>query len=1036
MDYSAYKKYYTPGGEFLLAGEDYVGYVELFNGSPCVFSTRQILTPAQTFATDVLTSKYFYDRLINDKIALPYTLEDIAIAPNDHFNYNLFKDRLTKLHENNAYTFSRLFIPNNNIPVTDRVTFAAIKYDDDVTFTLLSTFEGNVAFENTSNFSDLGGIINFVGKKNTDLFNNFAFFCITDTKFITLTSNELETNVIEISNKYETQENELQFKSLSGISVNDKFLYISDTGNNVVLKYEIAGYFNNDYALSNRRNFIEVLGGEGSTADLARFNAPKEIACNNRYVAVHDSGNYAIKIFNVNFNYIKQLRGLPLRTEPLAAIEFNPNNNTLYVLTYFGENKNNLKLYVYSSDFILQGQYILDITLISGDVVRNITFSQNDSNFWYICTTGFVYKKLINRPSGSLGKFQTENIFSNNINTLYGNKYKNYTTCRTTESSKLTSFVTETLISNLSSSTKTVSVTSIGTSTETLSVLSAEKIDIPVFDIVYGDVLSTETIVVSSGFQTPLLLNERCLGSTFYSAQDDIPTDNFWNHTHTYYLTSNYAWNVKQFERVTTTQTILRPLKYYRFIMYSDQELTKVQSGKSSATDKQIGLVNIKLNIAAQPDINLFEGFTIAPQSIEYEQPWYDTELHTTKIKYNNIGKGTPLGDYTIKTYANIFNNYGSYYSSGYTAFLNSDALRDNRNTAGWVPAIDPLSATKDNAYLEISLPKSVSLSSIQILISRDPNNIIQTPEYVEILGSNNGLVFTPVASAYLPATDSLNYVDVDVYEDITSIQTIISADTTRELISSANIPQTTFTTLTALSADNITTLFYRIDETKTKYDFYNLDTTSTAYETSVGAVKYSALVDDVEELNNNIVDDRYKSCRVLPCTENYDDIILFTNGRIYFIKEANEYKSIIKSRNYTNYGLNAFTLNSDEYIQASTINKELYKVIHDIFTLKNNIVGRFSGKFDKDGVIVLDDYNYNIDYYDVTGQEDIEGYLSQLDFNKFYINENEKGIVGVLNRVLTNIYKLQEKLIEITVSDTQTNIIPIYNTNSCANLV
>jgi hypothetical protein len=165
-----------------------------------------------------------------------------------------------------------------------------------------------------------------------------------------------------------------------------------------------------------------------------------------------------------------------------------------------------------------------------------------------------------------------------------------------------------------------------------------------------------------------------------------------------------------------------------------------------------------------------------------------------------------------------------------------------------------------------------------------------------------------------------------------------------------------------------------------------------------------------------------------LPCDKNYDDIILFSSGRIYFIKESNEYKSVLKVRNLTNFGLNAFTLTRDEYIQASTINKELYKVIHDIFALKNNIVGRFSGKFDADGTIVLDDYNYNVDFLGVTDQMFKEGYLTQAEFDKYFVNENEKNIVGVINRALSNIYMLQEKLIDITRTDTQTNLIPMYN--------
>ena len=1027
IDYSSYKKYYTTGGEFTLSGADYIGYIEIFNGIPCESRTRRILTPSQTFATDILTSKYFYDRLVNDEISLPYNLTDISIAPNDHLNYKLIKDRLDKLRENNAYTFSRLFIANNNIPTTDNVTFAAIKNDDDTTFTLLTTFEGNVAFENTGFFSELGNVKSFVGKKNTDLFNNFAFFCITDTQFITLTSNELETSVIEISNKYETVENELEFKDLHGITVNDRFLYISDTGNNVVVKYEIAGYFNNDYALSNKRNFIEIIGGEGSVVDPSRFNGPTEITCNNKYVVVHDSGNYVIKVYDVNFNYIRQLRGMPLRTEQLAALEFNPNNNTLYALTYYEKNK--LKLYVFSSDFVLQDQYILNITLESGDIVRNITFSQNDSNFWYICTSGYVYKRLINRPDASLGRFQSQNLFSNNINTLHGKNYNNYRTCRTTAYRELTSYVDETLLTYLSSSTTTQSITSISTAQNTLTTLSG----LFVSNVKDPDIPGTQTIVISSFDAAPILYDVGCFGNTYFSYQDEIPVDNFWNQTKTSFDKSKYFWNIKQTEIKTYEQTIIRPIKYYRFVMYWDKELTRVRGGEPlSGSAAYIGLKNILLNVASQPQNNFFTGFPIK-QAVVNILPVSVSDTFTTNIKFDNISKSVPKGDYSISTYASVEGNYGEYYSQGYTAFCSSQQYTSNPSVLGWSPSVQTLSATRDTAYLEISLPVSVSLSSIQIRAAGTSTSNITTPRYVEVLGSNNGVTFSPIASATLPApNDEIGIlVDVDIYEDIDSIQTILDS-TASEALSTTTEASTFISAFTGLSSDNSTILYYLRSDYSTKYNYFIKNTLSTTYQTIRSSRKYSTAVDSTTATSNNIIADTYKSCRVLPCTENYDDIILFSSGRIYFIKESNEYKSVLKFRNFNNFGLNAFSLAGDEYIQASTINKELYKVIHDIFALKNNIVGRFSGMFDSDGVIVLDDYNYNIDFLSVTDQMFKDGYLTQTEFEKYFVNENEKSIVGVLNRALTNIYNLQVKVFEITKADTQTNILPIYNQVNC----
>lgn len=1021
IDYSSYKKYFTTGGEFTLSGTDYIGYIEVFNGVPCEAFTRKTLTPSQTFATDILTSKYFYDRLINDKLSLPYDLSDITIGPNDHLNYNLIKNRLDKLRENNAYTFSRLFIPNNNIPTTDNVTFAAIKNDDDTSFTLLTAFEGNIAFKNTSYFSELGNIKNFVGKKNTDLFNNFAFFGITDTKFITLTSNEVETSIIEISNKYETVENELEFKDLRGITVNDKFLFITDAGNNVVVKYEVAGYFNNDYALSNKRNFIEVLGGEGSVTDLSRFNVPAEVACNNKYVAVHDSGNYIIKIFDVNFNYVRQLRGMPLRAERLAALEFNPNNNMLYVITYYEEK--NLKLYVYGSDFVLQEQYILNITLDRDDSVRNITFSQNDSNFWYICTNGYVYKRLVNRPDISLGRFQSQNLFSNNINTLHGKAYNNYRTCRYTSYKELTSVVDETLLTYLSSATTTQSITSTSTNLITLPTLSS----LSVVDFIDSTIpFLTTGAVVSSMDVSPLIYDSDCAANTYLSYQDEKPFGNFWNNTKLTFKDAGFNWNAQRKEITTYEQTIIRPFKYYRFVMFWDEALTQARGGEFTTSNVYTGFKNILLNVASQPQNNLFTGFSTT-QAKKDESPTTINSTYTTSIKFNNISKVASIGDYAISTYASVDSNYGSFYKQGYTAFCNKNEYGDLNNTLGWSPSVSGLGATRDTAYLEISLPVSVSLSSIQIL-ANNYTGTIRTPEYVEVLGSNNGDTFFAIASAKLPST---GYTTVDVYDDIEAVQTILSSTTVPTLSSLAS-NSTLITSFTSLSSDSTTVLYNTITSNVAREDFYNVYVLSTTYQTTISSKNYSTAVDSVSTVPNNIIVDTYKACRALPCTENYDDIILFSSGRIYFIKEPNEYKSVLKSRNYRNFGLNAFSLNGNEYIQASTINKELYKVLHDIFTLKNNIVGRFSGKFDTNGDIVLDDYNYNVDFLGITGQVFEGGYLTQTEFEKYFINENEKSIVGVFNRALTNIYDLQTKLFEITQADAQTNIVPIYNDVSC----
>lgn len=148
-----------------------------------------------------------------------------------------------------------------------------------------------------------------------------------------------------------------------------------------------------------------------------------------------------------------------------------------------------------------------------------------------------------------------------------------------------------------------------------------------------------------------------------------------------------------------------------------------------------------------------------------------------------------------------------------------------------------------------------------------------------------------------------------------------------------------------------------------------------------------------------------------------YDDVILLTPSRIYIFNEPYIFKRVTKYNNYPSYGIHNFSLSTDEYIQASTLNKEFYKIINDLLTIQNNLVGRFTGSYDLRNIFTLSDYNYNLDFNN----------FPTLEQSQYYIHENEPNILGVVNRILTNIYKLQYALISITNTDYGSKTTPIF---------
>ena len=139
------------------------------------------------------------------------------------------------------------------------------------------------------------------------------------------------------------------------------------------------------------------------------------------------------------------------------------------------------------------------------------------------------------------------------------------------------------------------------------------------------------------------------------------------------------------------------------------------------------------------------------------------------------------------------------------------------------------------------------------------------------------------------------------------------------------------------------------------------------------------------------------------------DKFLMFSKNRVYFFNEPTTlaYQKVIKRFNYTNYGVNGFSLKPEEYIQVPVINSELYKVVYDMLLLKNNLIGRFAGQYYND-ILRLDNYNYNIDLSKLKGDT----------VEDFFLHHNEENILGAINRTLSEIYDIQLKLVNLTSVD------------------
>lgn len=779
INYSHYKRFYADPGLFYTLTGDYTGYVEVLSGVPYIDNTTNKLFLSSTFETSLATSIFFKNRTILDVVdTLPYTERDVLFQANDFLTERLFKDKLTKLHDNNTFIYSRLFIANNDLPYNNEIMYGYVGNRNSTSLSLSTGYTGSIPFRQntTENIKALGNIINFKALKKEENQDEFVIFAITSNQFISLTGNNTNINIIEVSKYYESEENVLPFSSLGGIAIGGNYVFITDTGSNTVVKYDIAGYLNGDSALGNKRNLIEILGGDGPNKLKTKFKQPKEITSNGKLVVIHDSGNTVLKIFDTKFNYHSRVTTIPLKKQPLASIQFNPYYNLLYALTY---DQSNTKLNLYIYDLAAEDKRpvmvdkVLDIgiTLTQGELVQNIEFSKNSSEYYYICTNKNSYKLYITLPNTVIGRYQETKLFNTETSTVNDTRVVTLTTA-------------------------------------------------PIITITPPVTFTTTTV-------------------TLCSTPDTI-----------------------------TTQ------------------------------DQVISIPQIK------------------------------------DVRPNTF----------------IFNPSSSKTTPGYSYRNNIMVNASNR----W--SVVPINFKNSNWVWE---------------------GTYQVPDFE--------IIEVPPVTTFYPATTTI----------VAGLTTIT--------------PPTTLTapaTITVIPSQNFT----KIQEQTTTIPGL------TSYEPGE---PYEAVVTTTREVETlSMFNDNYRGLSILPSSKDVDKIIFITDARIYFYEEPNKFKKIIKHNNLQNYGIANISTVSEEYIQASTINKELYKITRDIFAIKNNLVGRFNGFYDSNQIFILNDYNYNIDFNNFIVQEEED----------YSVHENERTILGVMNRALVNILKLQENLLEFTIPDTGSDLRPVFN--------
>ena len=275
-----------------------------------------------------------YDRYLGDSIELPYSFEDIKVQPNEIATSDIINSKLSKLYQNTLYLYKYSKIASNIIPVSATSTFGlSSSIDTNLTWKRgLSASEFYSFSGRGYNNIDNTTLISVQTNKNKD---EYTMFLSNSGSISTIISNFYNTfGNLTFQSDSSYSDSGVLFNNIVAISFNSRNdMFILDKGLNYLFKYDAAGFLTDDNIYKNIPIFTKSIGGYGSTRDKTEFNSPEGMTIFNDNVYVLDSGNKTVKKYDTNLNWIASYR---LFVDFLSSYPISMNNDNtgkIYIVT-------------------------------------------------------------------------------------------------------------------------------------------------------------------------------------------------------------------------------------------------------------------------------------------------------------------------------------------------------------------------------------------------------------------------------------------------------------------------------------------------------------------------------------------------------------------------------------------------------------------------------------------------------------------------------------------------------------------------------
>lgn len=411
-----YEKKYWSENEFINDGGSYTGYVGIMKGEGYIYGTDNKLVKKNNFSSQFNTSDKFFDRILDEPLQLPHSKKEVQYQPNDWLYRGTVKTIIQNLQENTDYlyrcsTISETIMPTE-IPknVYDELSFLSQYMDSNIVSDCCVHEEYIYLFLGITDKKDKDK------DKNKNKNNSNSKLLILRNKHNNFDKNKHQGSweTLEVTSIDSNRANSIAFKTIADVKVNqkEKHLYVVDNTLNMIVRYDIESLFGDK--LENNLVLLEMLQGKGAVNDAIYFYNPCSITFDEDYIYIADQGNNCIKKYTQSFDYVKTIKNGIFADQIIECIKTNPYSFTLEdgqflpknTLWIFASSDNYIYVYVLYKNTVLYSRRIQKIRLLENEQIKSVNFSQNNSNYYFLCTSQRIYKFHLSKPFYPFGTFR------------------------------------------------------------------------------------------------------------------------------------------------------------------------------------------------------------------------------------------------------------------------------------------------------------------------------------------------------------------------------------------------------------------------------------------------------------------------------------------------------------------------------------------------------------------------------------------------------------------------------------------------------